>query len=407
MSEEVKYFERLDMPVLSIERIKNIVKRNIKNNLKCLKNGIDLERTTFHIVGPSGVGKTFCALQIAKELSEEINVDFQCVIIKSPVISRDDLLCPFPEINDNKSKFKMLYSDFVPSGDNNSFGIFVIDEFERGDSQLKQLLAQILNEHKIHTHDFPRNWWVLSLDNPNDSEYVIDYFEDASVLRRSLHFYTEVSVEDFLNYSIKNNFHSFVIDIIQTHPEYLYDFESQKLGRIFSCPASWHKVSNILIGYQSDDEIFKNIKDIDAQCSGLLNSSMSRIFMDFIKNKNNEIRPKDIFYNYKKTERSKIKNLINNSNNVKIGQIMQSFLTYLSTSKPQVLSEELDNISSFLLDIPADIGATYFTIVKEIKNKDIEAFKYLTKIQMNLMKDDVYRIKFYESMVDMSQRSRE
>ena len=132
---------------------------------------------------------------------------------------------------------------------------------------------------------------------------------------------------------------------------------------------------------------------------------MTRLFTDFMKNKDNDIRPKDIVNNYK-DERKKIKTLIEESNNTKIGQIMQSFLTYLSTSKPDINSKELQNISRFLLDVPADIGATYFTMVKEIKERDESAFKYLTKIQMDLMKDDEYRTKFYEAMVDMSKRSR-
>jgi hypothetical protein len=152
------------------------------------------------------------------------------------------------------------------------------------------------------------------------------------------------------------------------------------------------------------------MEDIDYQCSGLLSSTMSRIFTDFMKNKDNEIRPKDIFNSYIKTERKKILSLIKESNNVKVGQIMQSFLSYLSTSKPTFSKEEkenqLKNISAFLLDIPSDIGATYFTIIKEIKDRDPEAFKYLTLLQADLMKDEKYKKQFYEAFVDMSKRSR-
>ena len=209
-TEEAKHFERLDISILSIGKIKNLIKQNIKNNLRCLDNGVDLERITIHIIGPAGVGKTFCMKQIADELSKELGVNFQCTIIKAPVISRDDLLCPFPEINNGSTKFKMLYSDFIPT-DKDSYGLFVIDEFERGDTQLKQLCWQIQNEQKIHVYDFPRRWFVLSLDNPDDSEYSMDYLSDAAGLRRMLHIYTDVSVPDFLSYAVSNNFHPYVI----------------------------------------------------------------------------------------------------------------------------------------------------------------------------------------------------
>jgi hypothetical protein len=405
INEEAKFFERLDISVLSINKIKNIIKNYIKNNLKCLKNGNDLEKLAYHIVGPAGIGKTEICKQIAKELSKELEVEFQCIIIKAPVISRDDLLCPFPEINNGSTKFKMLYSDFIPT-DKSSYGLFVIDEFSRGDHTLQQLCSQILNENKVHIYDFPRGFFVISTDNPDDSEYAgMNFLDDAALTRRSLHLYTEVSVPDFLSFAISDNFHPFVIEFIQSHPDYLYDFISQKVGRVFANPASYQKVSNILNGYETDQEIFKNMDDINVQCSGLLNTTMTRLFLDFMKNKDNDIRPKDIVFNYK-DERKKVKNLIKDSNNTKIGQLMQSFLTYLSTSKPSITSKELDNISTFLLDIPSDIGATYFTMVQGIKSRDQDAFLYLTKIQMDLMKNDEYRTKFYEAMVDMSKRSR-
>ena len=50
-SEEAKYFDRLDIAVLGIDRIKNIIKQNIKNTLNCWKNGIIIERQTFHLIG--------------------------------------------------------------------------------------------------------------------------------------------------------------------------------------------------------------------------------------------------------------------------------------------------------------------------------------------------------------------
>jgi len=342
---------------------------------------------------------------MANELTQEIGKEFEYIIIKAPVISRDDLLCPFPEINNGSTKFKMLYSDFIPTK-KDSFGLFIIDEFGRGDHQLQQLCWQIMNENKIHVFDFPQGWFVISLDNPDDSEYSMNYLEDAAGLRRSLHLYSDVSVPAFLSFSISNKFHNYVVEFIQIHPEYLYDFESQKLGRVYSNPASWERVSNILIGYDNEVEIFKNMEDINSQCSGLLNNTMTRIFTDFMKNKDNEIRPKDILYSYIKTEQEKIKKMIKDSNNIKIGQIMQSFLTYLSTSKPEYNGSELKNISAFLLDVPADIAATYFTMVKEIKDRDINAFKYLTDIQMELIKDDKYRIEFYEAMTERGKRAR-
>jgi len=188
--QELKYFERLNISVLSISRIKSLIKTNIMNTLKCWEAGRYIPKQTFHIIGPAGVGKTEIMKQISNELSNELGQLFGCMIIKCPVVSRDDYLIPFPIIDNGNTKFKMLYSDFVPfTSDPNvpEYGIYVIDEFSRGDHNLQQLMWQIQNEYKIHMKDLPKGWFVVSIDNPDDQEYSMDTLEDAAGLRRQLH----------------------------------------------------------------------------------------------------------------------------------------------------------------------------------------------------------------------------
>jgi hypothetical protein len=138
-NEEKKYYQRLGIVPTSIDNVKKIIKNNIKNTIECWKNGIDIEKQTFRVVSPAGIGKTQSALQIAEELTEELKIEFQHILIKAPVLSRDDFLCPFPIIDNGNSRFKMLYSDFVPL-DKDSYGLFIIDEVSRGDSSLQKLL---------------------------------------------------------------------------------------------------------------------------------------------------------------------------------------------------------------------------------------------------------------------------
>lgn len=406
LKEEAKYFERLDIAIVSIDKMKDIVKNNIKNTLSCWDNGKNIEKMTYHIISSAGVGKTSSCYQIANELSEELKKNFNVIMIKSPVISRDDLLCPFPEIDGEKKKFKMYYSDFIPI-EKDSYGLFVIDEFSRGDNNLQQLMWQVINEYKIHLQDFPKGWFVISLDNPEEAEYSMNYIEDAAGLRRMVHIYVEVSPKAFITYAIQNGFHSYIVEFIQTHPEYLYDFDSQKVGRVYANPASWEKVSNILWGYEiSGKGIIENLYEIEVSIAGLLNMTMTRLFLDFIKNKGEDIKPSDIFFNYEKV-RPKILKLVKDGKNLKIGQAMTSVMTYLSTSMPVFNDNNLENITNFMLDIPADIGATYFSWLSDLKKKDQKAFIYMSKIQVDMIKDDNYRTRFYDVMVDMSKRSRE
>ena len=398
---EKKYYQKLGIVPLAIDQIKRIIKTNIKNTLQCWNEGKDIEKQTFRVVSPAGIGKTSVSIQIAKELSEELKINFQHILIKAPVLSRDDFLCPFPVIDNGNSKFKMLYSDFVPL-DENSCGLFIIDELSRGDTSLQQLLWAVQNECRIHTQNLPKNWFVICLDNPDDAEYSINEISDSAGLRRVLHLYSDVNADAFLKYAIKENFHPLVVEYIQIHPDYLYDFDSQKIGMIYANPASWQRVSNILWGYDKNNQILNNLDDLTTLFSGLLNSSMTRMFLTFIRDRK-DISPKDVFFNYKSI-RKDILGFAKKSENVKMGQLLDSFVTFLSSSKPKYSDKELENISMFLTDIPSDIGVMFLTKISVFDRKS-EEYKYITDIHMNLIsKFPEYKTKFYEAMVNIGRK---
>ncbi len=406
-AEELKYFEKLNISVLSIAKIKELIKFDIKGTINAWQAGHDVDKQCFHIIGPAGVGKTEVCFQIADELTTEIfgahnikNPDkmknFEVIMIKAPVLSRDDFIIPFPIIDNGNTSFKMLYSDFVPK-DTESYGIFVIDEFSRGDHSLQQLLWQVQNEYKLHLLDFPKNWFVVSIDNPDDQEYQMDTMEDSAGLRRQLHIYTEVSAPDFLHYAIEQKFHTTVIEFIQTHPDYLYDFDAQKIGSVFANPASYEKLSDHMKKLELAGGGFEAHYDkLEALASGLLNTAKARLFIDFVRD-GKDINPKDIVFDYKKV-RPTIKKFLKENDNAALGNLMTSFITYLTTSKPKYEAAEKKNLVTFFTDIPLDTAAIYVTTIDSFDRKTAE-FKYVTSLHVALSKDPAYKVMFYEAIV--------
>jgi len=405
---ELKYHERLNISVLSIAKIKTLLKEDIKDTIAAWQSGRDVDKQCYHIIGPAGVGKTQICYQIAEELTKDLFADqkdeqvFGCLMIKSPVLSRDDFIIPFPvgaETGD--PTFKMLYSDFVPK-EKNSFGIFVIDEFSRGDHQLQQLLWQIQNEYSVHRHSFPKGWFVISIDNPDDSEYSMDNLEDAAGLRRQLHLYTEVLATDFLSYAIENDFHPYVIEFIQTHPEHLYDFQAQKLGSVYANPASYEKLSDHLWKMQIRRKTI-DFDEIEYKAAGLLNTNMTRLFIEFARDKK-DINPKDVFYNFNQVK-PLIQKLIKDNNNSKLGELMVGFCTYMTTSMPDHNDAQLKNVLDFLLMMPIDTAALFISQIDSFERSSAP-FKYMTKIHLTLLKGSKsYKTNFYEPIVKAGEGS--
>lgn len=335
-----------------------------------------------------------------EELEQLTGHKFDMIMIKSPVISRDDMILPFPVLGKDgvDDSFKMLYSDFVPT-DPDSYGLFVIDEFSRGDHALQQLLWQIQNEYTVHRKAFPKGWFVISIDNPDDSEYSIDTLEDAAGLRRQLHIYTEVNTQDFLTHAIDQNFHPMVIEFIQTHPDYLYDFDAQKIGSVFANPASYEKLSDHLWKYDLAGELSESFEYIELLASGLLNVNKARLFMEFARDKK-DINPKDIFYKYE-TVRKRIQDFVKKGDNASLGNVMTGFVTYLTSSKPDFSEKEKKNVAAFLSDCPVDTSAIFVTTIDTFDRSSTE-FQYVTNLHVEMMHDPEYKKNFYEAVVHCS-----
>jgi len=411
---ELKYFERLNISVMSIAKIKDILKNDIMDTIAAWKLGRNVDKQCYHIIGPAGVGKTQVCYQIAAELTNEIfggyneknpkeMKEFGCIMVKSPVLSRDDFIIPFPvQVGGEEGfSFKMLYSDFVPKMAD-TYGIFVIDEFSRGDHQLQQLLWQIQNEYSVHRHEFPKGWFVVSIDNPDDSEYSMDNLEDAAGLRRQLHVYTEVSAVDFLNYAIEKEFHPFVVEFIQTHPEYLYDFQAQKVGMVYANPASYEKLSDILWKMELRRKTI-DFAEIEVKAAGLLNTNMTRMFIEFARDKK-DINPKDVFRDFRRVK-PEIDKLLKENNNAKLSELMVGFCTYMTTSTPEYDEAKLKNVLDFLLIMPIDSAALFISQIDSF-DRSSKAFKYMTKIHMALLKGSAaYKKNFYDPVVKAGEGS--
>jgi len=394
--QELKYYERLNISVLSIAKIKTLIKSDIKETINAWNKGRNVDKQCWHIVGPAGVGKTEICYQIAEELTNELEKLFDIIMVKAPVLSRDDFIIPFPVTNGGTTSFKMLYSDFVPENKEDSYGIFVIDEFSRGDHTLQQLLWQVQNEYAIHRYKFPKGWFVISIDNPDDSAYTMDTMEDAAGLRRQLHIYTEVSPIDFLNYAIKEDFHPLVVEFIQTHPEYLYDFQAQLQGSVYANPASYEKLSDHLWKMHLNGGIDYEV--IDNKASGLLNTHMTKLFLEFAQEKK-DINPKHIFDDLDNVKPA-IMALKKENNNSKLGQLMVAFCTFMTTSMPKYTKKNLQNVEQFLMMMPIDTAAIFITQIDKFDRTSL-AFQYMTKIHITLLKESKrYEKDFYNPIVE-------
>lgn len=392
---EVKYFEKLNIGVTTIDKVKTDIQDDIVSTMKAWENGRDVQKQCYHIIGPAGVGKTQICYQIANELTDLTGETFEIIKITSPVLTRDDFLIPFPVVGDETHEFKMLYSDFIPRP-SSPYGLYVIDEFARGDHPLQQLLWQVQNEYSVHRYEFPKGWFVVSVDNPDDKEYSMNTLEDAAGLRRQSHIYVEVSAPAFLKYGTKMDFHPFVLDYINTYHDRLYDFASQKVGSVYSNPASWEKVSDLLWKGEIANEGNLDVRKLETRIAGLLNSSETLRFIGFCMDNSEIIKPSDIIDNYETKAKPIIDQLLAKNDNAKLGDLITSFNTYLQTTMPDLSGKQIKSIHDFLISMPVDTAS--LMIIQSDIDKTSKEFRYITKLMKELYKSPQFQQRFFEKL---------
>jgi hypothetical protein len=395
MSQDVKYFEKLNIGVTTIDRLKEDIKDDIHSTLKAWEYGRDVQKQCYHIIGPAGVGKTQICYQIQEELNALTGMSFDLIKITTPVLTRDDFLIPFPVVGEEIHEFKMLYSDFIPH-ESSPYGIYVIDEFSRGDHPLQQLLWQVQNEYCVHRYEFPKGWFVISIDNPDDKEYSMNTLEDAAGLRRQSHIYVEVSAPAFLKYGTKMDYHPFVLDYLNTYHDRVYDFGSQKVGSVYANPASWEKVSDILWKAEIASEGTFDIEKLETRIAGLLNSSATMLFIGFCLDNTQVVKPSDIVESYNEKAKPVIEKMLKANDNSKLGELMTSFTTYLQNTMPDLKSAEIQNIHDFLITMPVDTAS--LLIIQSDIDRSSPEFRYTTKLMKELYKSPIFQKKFFEKL---------
>lgn len=374
---KLSYADRLNIPALSIEEAKTIVKDEIRNTLQMWEKPdapITPSKQTYRLVGPAGLGKTAICKQITNELTQEMDKQFNMIKLQCPVLSRDDFLVPFPDSNQN---FGMLLAKFIPQ-DPDSYGLIVIDELSRGDHSLQQLMWQLENENMIHDFKIPDGWFVVSLDNPDDSEYQIESLEDAAGIRRKAQIYIEFSSQDFLEYARRANFFPSLLKYFEQNPSSAYDFEDQKQGRVYINPASIERFSEMCWKYHMAGGIDKHEEKVRQLAESLFNRSKAAPIIDFMLEREQNVNAQDIVHDYDNVKNI-IEEWISDHKHDKLSEVVQGLVSYLGNTKPTLTHEvEYPNLEKFLCTIPIDTGALILTETEQRFSQDSEEFKFMT-----------------------------
>lgn len=368
---------------------------------------IELNRWTKTCVcmnGESGIGKTHIVRQIAakrkpqnpfswrgKEYTdsvpviplflahmqpEDVGVPFPARAARTQLLQEADLLLRLLERETEANRARTLrqkldkavdrvlangfgeedHFDFLLSktfADMPQEGILFLDEWNRAEKQTVKAFFTIVEDRMIHGHRLPEGIQVVAAMNPSDGSYMVNEAEKDHAIRKRLTFIAlTTSLATWLDYAGgRGQFHPFVVEFVRAMPNYLYDTKLRDAGKVFPCPATWEKVSDVLKAAEAAN-IPLTSSEVETTVGGHVGEGAATKLAAYIRDNEVVINPEDVIFRYtdKSKVRIRVQKLIERNFNDVLDELCGGVAATLFSKKP-----DPEKIAVFLARFMGDL----------------------------------------------------
>jgi MoxR-like ATPase len=216
-------------------------------------------------------------------------------------------------------------------------GILFLDEWNRAEKQTVKAFFTIVEDRMIHGHKLPEGIQVITAMNPSDGSYMVNEAEKDHAIRKRLTFIAvTTALATWLEYaSGKGNFHPYVVEFVRAMPGFLYDTKLRNAGKVFPCPATWEKVSDVLKAAEHAS-IPLSASEVETTIGGHVGEDAAAKLAAYIKDNEVVINPEDVIHNYtdKSKVRGRVRKLINQNRNDILDELCGGVAATLFSKKP-------------------------------------------------------------------------
>lgn len=192
--------------------------------------------------GEAGLGKSQIVQQWVKKQRER-NPNFGFIDLRIAYMEAPDLIgLPENEVLKDGSKITSHYQpDFWPR-DQDSEGLILLEEPNRGTTGTMNCLMQLLTDRKVHKYELPKGWLIAACINPDSSEYDVNTM-DAALKDRFEEFEVEYDHMTFMDFMEKADWDEKIQRFVGSG---IWIYKSTKeLGKEgkYISPRTWSKVN--------------------------------------------------------------------------------------------------------------------------------------------------------------------
>jgi hypothetical protein len=233
-------------------------------------------------------------------------------------------------------------------------GILVLEEINRVPSDTTSVLYPLLLERKINNHSLAERWRIGVTMNPDTMNYSVNSLDDA-MLDRFVSLEITADLDDYIEYSLKNNPNDDVLSFLHACPDMLLITKRTADSTALSkspTPRGWTKVQEILNNCSLNEKLMKQL------IAGILGPEAASSFFGFLRDRDFKIPSTEILLNNFSQVRPQLQEILD-KNRLDIINLVIKKAVYTF----QMNEEHLKNLNEFLEFLPEELVILFFKLM--------------------------------------------
>lgn len=238
--------------------------------------------------GDAGLGKSQVCQQWAKTQQQK-DSNFGFIDLRIALMEAPDFIGKPVETTDDTGKPRTSYAlpAFWPTSGE---GLLLLEEPNRGKSDVMNALMQLLTDRKVHDYQLPDGWIIAACINPDDGNYDVNSM-DAAFVNRFVSYDVKYDKKIFVDYVEKNEWHPNIRMFVKNIFEFI-SIKDVSPGSKYISPRTLEQVNTVeLCGISGNKEShFETVSAILGDALGKAYHSMifddtPLQYKDFVKNR--------------------------------------------------------------------------------------------------------------------------